>query len=47
MFIYLAEAALFISGKFDESGLASVFKDFHDVILGLPSFALLLQKAGV
>ena len=47
MLIYLAEAALFMSAKFDESGFASCFSDFHEAILDLPSFAVMLQKAGV
>lgn len=47
MLIYLAEAALYMSAKFDESGIAFSFSDFHEAILDLPSFGALLQKAGV
>jgi hypothetical protein len=32
MLCYVVEAALFIAFKFDESGLAQTFADFHEAV---------------
>lgn len=47
MLIYLIEATLYMAAKFDESGLAVTFVDFHMGARELPSFGSLLKQAEV
>jgi hypothetical protein len=42
--VYVAEAAMFMAAKFDESSFSVGFADFHASILELPSFAALLSS---
>ena len=47
MLIYLAEAALYMVAKFDESSLSVSFLDFHASVYELQSLGSLLHKADV